>query len=207
MQRARQPHQKAARREAILSAALDLLAEIPFSDISMNLVAERAGLVKGTLYLYFATREALFLDVLRGQLHAWLWDLESGLEGLPRTGRAAAAAALIAESLASRPRLRGLMAALPVLLGRELPESAALAFRNELQARTEAMGSRLERALGSLAPGQGAHLFFQVQAMAAGLQVLSERSPQGADPEQELQAFLQAQLEDRRRSRSAAKPA
>lgn len=205
MQRARQPHQKAARREAILAAALALLAEIPFSGISMTLVAERTGLVKGTLYLYFATREALFLEVLRGQLHAWLWDLESGLEGLPRAGRAGAAAALIAESLASRPRLRELLAALPVLLGRELPESSALAFRNELQARTEAMGSRLERALGSLEPGQGARLFFRVQAMAAGLQVLAERSPRGPDFRKELLAFVQAQLEDRRRGRAAAR--
>jgi AcrR family transcriptional regulator len=63
MKRARQEHQKLERREAILAAGLALLDELPFQEITMTRIAGRAGVVKGTLYLYFATREELFLEL------------------------------------------------------------------------------------------------------------------------------------------------
>ena len=202
MQRARQPHQKAARREAILAAALELLAEVPFHEIPMAQIAERAGLAKGTLFLYFSTREELFLDVLRGQLHAWFWDLDSGLEDLPRSGRTAAVARLFGASLASRPRLRTLLAVLPEL-EHNLPEGPALAFRQELRGRIAAMGSRLERALGFLPTGQGAGLFMRIQALAIGLQTLAEPTAQAEsarlDFATELQHSVRCQLAGLRR--------
>ena len=176
MKRARHIHQKVERRKNILATALGLLEELPFQDITMTQVAERTGLVKGTLYLYFATKEELFLELLRDQFHGWFWDLEAGLESLPRRGRLEAAARLLADTTAARHTFRRLLGILHGVLEQNLPEESALAFRRELLARSLAMGALLERHLAFLAPGQGFRLLLQSQALTIGLQAMTEPS-------------------------------
>ncbi len=56
----------AERRQAILDAALTVFAERGFEAARLDDVAARAGVAKGTLYLYFKDKEALFEDLLRG---------------------------------------------------------------------------------------------------------------------------------------------
>jgi AcrR family transcriptional regulator len=55
----------AARRDAILDAALTVYAERGFEAARLDDVAVRAGVAKGTLYLYFKDKEALFEEVVR----------------------------------------------------------------------------------------------------------------------------------------------
>jgi AcrR family transcriptional regulator len=55
----------AARRETILDAALTVFAERGFEAARLDDVAARAGIAKGTLYLYFKDKEALFEEVVR----------------------------------------------------------------------------------------------------------------------------------------------
>jgi AcrR family transcriptional regulator len=54
-----------ARRDAILDAALTVFAERGFEAARLDDVAARAGVAKGTLYLYFKDKEALFEEVVR----------------------------------------------------------------------------------------------------------------------------------------------
>jgi AcrR family transcriptional regulator len=56
----------AARRQAILDAALSVFAERGFEAARLDDVAGRAGVAKGTLYLYFRDKEALFEELVRG---------------------------------------------------------------------------------------------------------------------------------------------
>jgi AcrR family transcriptional regulator len=52
------------RREAILHAALSVFSEQGFAAARLDDVAQRAGVAKGTLYLYFPDKEALFEQLL-----------------------------------------------------------------------------------------------------------------------------------------------
>jgi AcrR family transcriptional regulator len=54
-----------ARRQAILDAALHTFAEHGFEAARLDDVAARAGVAKGTLYLYFPSKEALFEGLVR----------------------------------------------------------------------------------------------------------------------------------------------
>lgn len=54
------------RKEAILAAALTVFAERGYEAARLDDVAARAGVAKGTLYLYFKDKEALFEELLRG---------------------------------------------------------------------------------------------------------------------------------------------
>ena len=57
---------KEARPAELISAALDLFVERGFSATRLEDVAARAGVSKGTLYLYFPSKEDLFKAVVRG---------------------------------------------------------------------------------------------------------------------------------------------
>jgi len=56
--------EKAPKRERILAAALKLFAHEPYQAVTMDRVAASAGVAKGTLYLYFPSKDALYLGVL-----------------------------------------------------------------------------------------------------------------------------------------------
>jgi len=54
-----------ARREAFLDAAQAIFQELTFENASMSAIAERVGSSKATLYRYFDSKEALFLELVR----------------------------------------------------------------------------------------------------------------------------------------------
>ena len=56
---------KEARPEEILSAALEVFADRGFAATKLEDVARKAGVTKGTIYLYFANKEALFKALIR----------------------------------------------------------------------------------------------------------------------------------------------
>src|SRR3974377_1411160 len=58
----------AARREAVLSAALDEFSSRGFEAARLDDVARRAGVAKGTIYLYFRDKESLFQEMIRTML-------------------------------------------------------------------------------------------------------------------------------------------
>lgn len=59
---------KEARPQEIVDAALDLFAESGFAATRLSDVAVRAGVSKGTLYLYFPNKEELFKAVVRSAI-------------------------------------------------------------------------------------------------------------------------------------------
>lgn len=59
---------KEARPAEILAAALDEFAERGYAAARLDRVAARAGVTKGTLYLYFPSKAELFKAVVRGAL-------------------------------------------------------------------------------------------------------------------------------------------
>ena len=69
--RARTQEQKTFRRMQILDAAERHFHEVGYEAFSMANLARLAGVVKGTLYLYFKTREDVFLTLYNRSLVRW----------------------------------------------------------------------------------------------------------------------------------------
>jgi AcrR family transcriptional regulator len=67
----------AARREAILAAALDEFSAQGFAAARLDDVARRAGVAKGTIYLHFRDKEALFQELIRSVLSPLVGTLET----------------------------------------------------------------------------------------------------------------------------------
>jgi AcrR family transcriptional regulator len=65
-----------ARRADILAAALDEFTARGFEAARLEDVARRAGIAKGTIYLYFADKEMLFQELVRSLVNPVLGTLE-----------------------------------------------------------------------------------------------------------------------------------
>src|SRR5436190_1866811 len=65
-----------ARRSTILAAALEEFTSRGYEGARLDDVAKRAGVAKGTIYLHFADKEALFQDLVRSMVHPVLGTLE-----------------------------------------------------------------------------------------------------------------------------------
>lgn len=68
------------KRQEILNAALQVIAEHGFHEAPIALIAERAGVGAGTIYRYFATKDELIRELFR-DLHAEIChELSGGYE-------------------------------------------------------------------------------------------------------------------------------
>src|SRR5262245_21159259 len=70
-----------ARPATILSAALESFVENGFAATRLDDVARRAGVSKGTLYLYFDSKEALLESVVRENIVPFLERAEQRVDG------------------------------------------------------------------------------------------------------------------------------
>ena len=69
--RARSAEQKELRRLTVLKAAEAYFHEVGYEAFSMAQLAKKTGVAKGTLYLYFNSREELFLTLYEQSLIRW----------------------------------------------------------------------------------------------------------------------------------------
>ena len=175
-QRATREPEKQYRRSVILDTAAQLLDEHPYPAITMAEVAERAGLAKGTVYLYFPTKEALFLAVQARMLAEWFADLDAALEQLGPAS-AAAVAETVCRSLAPRPHLTRLLAILHSVLEQNIDYETARGFKRMLLTHMARTGAFLERCLPFLRPGEGARVLLRAHALVIGLQHVSDPPP------------------------------
>ena len=173
--RARRDEAKAERRRAILDAAWAMYQTAPYHAITMAGVADRTQLAKGTIYLYFTTKEELFLQLMKDQLDAWFDELDAALTA--RRFDAAGLAAQLAGSLAGRGGLVRLLAILHSVIEQNVEFEAALGFKQMLVRRMTRTGALLESSLGFLAAGDGARLLLRIHALIVGLHSLAEPPP------------------------------
>lgn len=119
----------------------------------MEAVARQARLAKGTVFLYFPTKEALFAEVLEQQLDVWLGALHELVASDDRTWQSSTLADTIVSSFAAQPVLGKLRT-------RE--------FSRRIMQRTFATGSLIEQRLGLTHPGDGVLLLRLAYAMMTG---------------------------------------
>lgn len=82
---ARRSRRKEARPGELLSAALDLFVEKGYAATRVEEVAARAGVSKGTLFLYFPSKESLFQAVVRDNIAGRFAEWNAELDDFPGT--------------------------------------------------------------------------------------------------------------------------
>lgn len=136
---------KEARPAELTAAALDLFVEKGYAATRLEDVAERAGVSKGTLYLYFESKAALFKAVVREGLLPALAEGESRVAGF-----SGSSTALLREVVGGMWRLVGAqrIGGIPKLViaeARNFPEIAGFYHQEVILRGTALIGSVIER--------------------------------------------------------------
>lgn len=135
-----------ARREAILAAAFDEFSARGFAATRIDDVARRAGVAKGTIYLYFRDKEALFQELVR----AMLVPLVAALEAPPpadvpiRVLLEAFIDLFVREVYGTKRRA---VLRLVMTEGPRFPKLAEFHYRNVVERAMTAMRALIERAI------------------------------------------------------------
>lgn len=80
IEQCRWKRRKEARPEEILDAALDLFTNKGFSSTRMVDIAKQAGVSKGTLYLYFDSKELIFQEMVKTMISPMVDEAESVIQ-------------------------------------------------------------------------------------------------------------------------------
>lgn len=108
----RRERERAQHRAEIMDAAIDVFGEKGFFTATLDEIAQRAEFSKGTLYLYFDSKEDLLFSILKESLETWA-TIISGIMESDRSFREQATEMFTtcADYLFEQPRLFNLMSA------------------------------------------------------------------------------------------------
>jgi AcrR family transcriptional regulator len=143
--RAARKQRNAIRREAILAAALDEFASRGFEAARLDDVAKRAGVAKGTIYLYFRDKESLFQELIRAMLTPLVGTIEAlGAADVPINVLAERIVDLFVREVYETRRKD--VVRLMIAEGRRFPTLAEFYYREVLSRIIAAMRAILRRA-------------------------------------------------------------
>ncbi len=170
-QRAIDDQDKAARKNSILEAARQLFLEDPSQLPSVITISRAAGLAKGTVYLYFKTKEEIFLTILEQYYKDLLQRLEAvatsdGHQGKPLIMKLADT---VADFVKLHPDYLPLNAMTTSVLEQNVEVSRIIQFKQALFDALSTLGPQLQIKLPHLSADQCRQLLMQTNALTLGL--------------------------------------
>jgi len=203
-QRAMAVEDKAERRNALLDAAETLFLEHPDRLANVAEVADAAGVAKGTVYLYFPSKEEMLLALHERHVAAFFSELIALLER-PGPHSFDAIFAVTRKHIIRGPGYLPLTSICFGLMDREISLERAVEFKVRVGDMLAEAGSRIERDFPDLAPGAGVALLCNSYGLMVGMwQLLNPNKRLGAalerpelrmfrvDYEREVEAALRA---------------
>lgn len=178
---ARSAEQKEAKRDRILAAARGLFREHGYDDTDVASIARESGIAKGTVYLYFESKEEIFLELHRRAWGRWVAAMREGLDDPSLHHSIPKVVGVVTRTLDENRELTDTIIILHTRLEQNISEERALAFKEELRDGITELGRLMEDHLDFLRPGDGATLLVRTRAMIIGLSHLTHPSPVVAD--------------------------
>lgn len=137
--RAISPEDKNKKKQLILEGAMELLEEGRFPLPSVNDIIKHIGEAKGTVYLYFNSKEEIYLSAMISSFGLALEKLIQRLKNDKMT-TAAAIAKTITEFGTQNPKAAYLATITPVVLEQNVSEEFLLNYKRQLLDMTTVLG-------------------------------------------------------------------
>ncbi len=165
MKRASTALKKEERRASIIDQARRYLSTKSFDEINLTDVARELNLVKGTLYLYFPTKQDLFASILLDEMEAW-WAEVGGRAATESPGPD------LAGGLAGRELLLRLIASLHMTIEPGLSPEGLRHMKAWFRDFARRAASDLELRYRGIS-GRGFTLLMEAWALAVGVAQLA----------------------------------
>ncbi len=192
LHRAIQAEDKAARRAAILAAAERLLERAPENFASVAQVAEEAGLAKGTVYLYFKTKEEMLMAIHAEQANRLFDTVEAVIAAKSTAMTVENAADCFCGFVQANPLFLQVAGKCHSSFERNIDPEFMYQFRLGVAHRLSQIGPHLEAIFPALEAGQGVELLNHTYAFGIGTWQL-------CDPSQDPEGMARPGLEVLRR--------
>lgn len=171
-QRVRGESDREERRRTLVEAADALLRDHSYARVRIEDVARRAGVAKGTVFLYFTNKESLVLAVLRSRLTHSFAQIDERLAGVTPPASEREIARIFLEAYQADPNTMRLIALWPAVLEQGAPTVDVQAFHTFLLEHGAQFAARAEALLPMLRPGDGLRLVRRVGVMLVGVATL-----------------------------------
>jgi AcrR family transcriptional regulator len=167
-QRAYAVEDKEERRQVILDAAESLYLKHPDRMANVAEVAEEAGLAKGTVYLYFPSKEEMLLALHERHVARFFAEL---MKKLARAGPLDFddIFPIVRAHMIRVPGYLALTSRCFAMMDREIPIESALQFKVRVNQILAGAGAALERHFAALGAGGGALILLHSYGLIAGL--------------------------------------
>ncbi|MDH3815759.1 MAG: TetR family transcriptional regulator [Acidobacteriota bacterium] len=191
--RDRAKQQRVERKARILEVARSIFSRLPFVEVTLDNIGQRASVDRGVASMYFRSKEELFLRVLREELADWYSALEVELDRIDGPLSQLDLAELLATSLARRPELTRFLSLEAVVFEQNLDAMEVFHLQRWRRDRMESIGAILEKRVDGLREGDAMRLLHRVQLLTAALRPAAD--PKGAasyevgDPDFEIFAI------------------
>ncbi len=167
--RARDEQAKASRRHQLLAAAATRLDAAGYAATTMSEIAAEAGLAKGTTYLYFRSKEALFLELLLEELAEWVKESAASLsEPTESHGFVDRVALVLSTTVAHRSRLVALLALRYPTLEEGAGPSQQSSFRSRFEETISPLAQSISSGLPELNLGRAVAALCRYLAVVSG---------------------------------------
>jgi AcrR family transcriptional regulator len=172
--------QKEERRQEILRSAQYLFQKISYNSLSMAQIAKNAGIAKGTIFLYFGTKEELFFALSWQEYQRCFNNINAGVSKyLVSTINCSIEEFIDILQIAftENQLLLRLIAINSVVLEQNVNYTAAFKFKMMLAGQIRHTSILIEKVMPFLRQGEGRMILLQLQALAIGIQHLAEPAP------------------------------
>jgi AcrR family transcriptional regulator len=159
---------KAERKLALQQAARALFEKKPIKDINVIDIVTRCKLAKGTFYLYYTSKEEIFLDILCQEFANWTEQVKLNFAKTKPTATFDDLAPLLLEALKKHELLLRLLPMLHVIIEQNVSDPAAAAFKRFLLRSMQSLVSGWCRAVPGAKPELTLTFLLQAHALLIG---------------------------------------
>lgn len=178
--RATTKSERAARRRQILTAAAALLEGWSVDDVNIDRIADLAGIAKGTVYLYFRTREELILEVFDWHHALWFEAVEMELGNSTQQLSPDDIGRILAATLTERPLLLRLFGRVGALLNGSIAPERLQRIRVRQANRIVRVARTLQRRVHGLTALQAQRWVLRVEIFITGIAALIHSTTEAA---------------------------
>ncbi len=171
---------KSVRKAAILRAASELLDEADYHEISIARVARTAGLAKGTIFLYFRTKEELFLQLQMKEYASWFDNVKGQLQKLLRDKKKITIARVvhvIMTSIGKHPGMVRMTPLIHVILEHNIDYETTVEFKRFLLTELSTTGKLMEQCLPFLGKNGGPRFLLDLHVLMIGIRQIASPAP------------------------------
>ena len=171
--------QKNERRRKILASARRLFEREDFQTITIAQIARKSGIAKGSVFLYFKTKEELFLCLTLEELEKWNDEFDKRLKEIVhgKTAKSSDLLDIIDSTLMNNSILIRLLAMVNVILEQNIGYKQAKQFKRALLERALHTGHLLDKSVSFFRTGDGVRFYLYLYILIIGLHQASNPAP------------------------------